>query len=188
MGEHDAQPGHISPLDGRVATPALVAHGARRLADDLEQPLDGETYDKVGIELGSPSLDELRQLIRRLEDVSDSRRRCGSQGDCFSSDPVIPWLQARDGDHVNRTTQELLELVLEMEKVEQGAAGLKLHEKVGITRLVVGSTGDRAKERDRDAAVPASRILDRLAPLLDQCLQAGRRRRHGLMVRRTDPP
>ena len=54
MGEHDAEPGHVAPLDGRVVTPALVAHCARRLADDLEQSLDGEAHDEVGIELGPP--------------------------------------------------------------------------------------------------------------------------------------
>jgi hypothetical protein len=82
-----------------------------------------------------------------------ARRRCGSQGDCFSPDRVVSCLQPRNGDHVDRTPQKLLELVLQMEKVEQGAAGLEQRKSTSLD----SSSFPRAREPKREIETPRCR-------------------------------
>jgi len=119
----------------------------------------------VGLDEGTAEL--VRQHKARMAELGEvagvaprgcprfSRRRCGSQGDGFSPNPIVPGLEATDGYHVHRTPEQFLQVILPMEEVEQRAARLELHEEVGVPSVGLRSDRQGAKQRDRNTVVSA---------------------------------
>src|SRR3546814_59736 len=72
VGEHDAETDDISPRHLGMCSPRRCAHRLRRLADDLQEALNCQLGDAICVP-GLPStLDDLADLLRRLEDVGDA--------------------------------------------------------------------------------------------------------------------
>jgi hypothetical protein len=69
--ENDPETSDVLPLHGWTSGLCLVSQAACGLADDLQQPLDGEAHGNVSIELGSPARHEISDLTGGLRDVGD---------------------------------------------------------------------------------------------------------------------
>jgi hypothetical protein len=80
----------------------------------------------------------------------------------------VAGLETAGGYDVDRVPEELLQFVLEVEEVEQGAARLELDEEVDVAGLVVIPPSDRAEDGDRSPSVPVHGVGDRSSVLLDQ--------------------
>jgi len=77
---------------------------------------------------------------------------------------IVAILQPTGGDDIDGDTQQRLELLADVEKVEEGAAGLKLDKEVDVARRRLIPPSHGAEHRHGAAVVPLDHLAD-LSPL-----------------------
>jgi len=122
------------------------------------------------------------------------RRRCQqgvprptwSNGDGLSANVLISGLQSPSRHDVHTPTQQLFQLILEMEKVKERASRFKLDEEVDVTVRVILTAGYRTKERNGMSAVATRGSADRVPLIADQFVN-GRRQAVHVAIRLNKP-
>jgi len=81
---------------------------------------------------------------------------------------LIPNAQSACGHDVHGRTEQLGELVLEVQQVEERAAGLELDEEADVPVVVLIAAGNGPEHGDGPSMVPARQSFDRVAMMLDE--------------------
>jgi hypothetical protein len=170
MGEQSPQSHNVGPRNFGVGSAPCLGHRAGRLADDLEQALDGKLSDPVRAERLFTIGDNPLDLVGRIDDVCEGvgdLARPPLEVDRLVEDVLVPWLQSSGGDHIDVPTEEALQFRGEVEHVEQRASRLEVDKEIDVAIGTVVAARGRPEEPHSSSAAPSRRRPYLLAVLVE---------------------